>query len=135
MPSEASGAYHLVADPPVGQEYEEALSALEGMDMTLQPPKSSSEMADYLNSLVDAEQGAQGSGGGYGENDEGGDVYDCRRVVPFGVDKGIGEQQAAFSIGADDLDGLSVAGGDYVLGTIGVPTNHVFYGGDQADDM
>ncbi|MBN1268502.1 MAG: hypothetical protein JXB04_02860 [Kiritimatiellae bacterium] len=55
-PSLQSGEYLVVVEPPLGAAYEEAQRRLDGMQVTIAPPKTSVGMATYVNALVAGEQ-------------------------------------------------------------------------------
>src|SRR5271154_4734858 len=51
----------------------------------------------------------------------------------FGVVDSVGQDQAAFGVGVQDLDGLAGHGGLDVAGFLGFAAGHVFGAGDDAD--
>src|SRR5271154_5514872 len=53
----------------------------------------------------------------------------------FGVVDSVGQDQAAFGVGVQDLDGLAGHGGLDVAGFLGFAAGHVFGAGDDADDF
>ena len=75
---------------------------------------------------------AQGHHAGAGE---GGDVDDHARFEAFGVGEGVAENQPAFGVGVEHLDGLPRQGGDDVAGLVGVAVGQVFAGRHDAHDV
>ena len=66
---------------------------------------------------------------------EGGGVNEVSAAKGFGVVQAIGEDEAAFGVGVDDLDGLAAHGGDDVAGFEGLAVGHVLRGTDNGDDL
>ncbi len=75
----------------------------------------------------EAERDADGSG-------EGGGVDEVGGAEGLGVVEAVGEDEAAFSVGVHDLDGLAGHGGDDVAGFEGAAVGHVLAGADDAED-
>jgi len=67
LPSDADGNYYLVAEPPSGSEYDDYMADMEAGNLLLNPPKTSSEMADALQAFL----GAGAGGGGRSNNGDG----------------------------------------------------------------
>ncbi len=74
-----------------------------------------------------AEGGADGAG-------EGGGVDEVGGAEGLGVVQAVGQDEAAFGVGVQDLDGLAGHGGDDVAGFEGQAVGHVLAGADDAED-
>ena len=44
----------------------------------------------------------------------------------------IGQYQSSFGIGVAYFDGLAAFGGEYIIRLVGISTNHIFHGTDEA---
>ena len=78
--------------------------------------------------VVMAERDHEGAG-------ERGDVDDGRGLEALGVGQRIAQDQAAFGVGVEDLDGLARHAGDDVARLGGLAARHVVAGRDQADQV
>ena len=63
---------------------------------------------------------------------EGGGIHQVRAALLARVGQGVGQNQAAFGIGIDHLDGLAGHGGDDIAGPLRAAAGHVFDAGDEA---
>jgi hypothetical protein len=57
LPSEADGNYHLVAEPPTGEEFDQYMDSMNQKEIIMHPPKTSTAMADALNDLIQGQSG------------------------------------------------------------------------------
>ena len=74
---------------------------------------------------------AEGYADGSGER---GGIDEVRAAEMPWRSEAVGEDEAAFGVGVDDLDGLAGHGGEHVAGFAGATVGHVFAGADDGDD-
>jgi hypothetical protein len=86
--------------------------------------------------VVGAEQAravvAQGDDAGTGER---GDVHHHGRLEALGIGQRIAQDEAAFGVGVEDLDGLARQALDHVTGFDGAAAGQVLAGRDDADEV
>ena len=74
---------------------------------------------------------SEGCADGSGER---GSVDEARGAESLGVEEAVGEDEAAFGVGVDDLDGLAGHSGEHVAGFEGATVGHVLAGADDGED-
>ena len=66
---------------------------------------------------------------------EGRQVHARGRLVPLGVGKRVGQDEASLGVGVENLDGLAARGRDDVARLEGRPAREVLCGRDEPDDV
>jgi hypothetical protein len=59
--------------------------------------------------------------GNHGAAGQRGEVDHMRRALLFGIRQQVGQHQAAFRVGVEHLDTLTVQGGEHIAGRIAFP--------------